>query len=358
MTSIALSGVDAVNFTLNLNGGADSCGSSNPTVIPGDSCTVLVGFVPSDFREYTAALVIQSNDPDTPTFSVNLDGTYAPVESITVKISQVEACLRENAKVYVSVVDQGGFSVTTLQGADFSLEEENVGVILKEVDIIENKTSLSVALVMDYSQSILWIDGAVADMEAAAKNFIAQMNGEDEAEIIKYAAEVKVMQEFTADPNLLDAAIERDPEFTGGSQIYDAVNIAIINLSKPERTKERKTVILLTDGREFESDATRKQIIDLANAQGISVYTVGFGEDQDQVMLQDLADQTGGLYYASDQSANLEEIYVKLADLVFQNQYILTYDSGIAVDSSGELVVRVDYEGIVGSDTRTIPICQ
>ena len=180
------------------------------------------------------------------------------------------------------------------------------------------------------------------------------MNGGDEAEIIKYAAERRVMQAFTADPGLLEAAIKEDPGFSGGSQIYDALELAIANLSV--RTNERKAVILLTDGREFDSDATFVGVVAQANANGISVYTVGFG-DTDPDTLQDLADLTGGIYYESDDSTALEAIYVKLADLLFQNQYILTYDSDIAIDSSGELEVTVDYNGLVGSDTVTIPTC-
>ena len=80
VTSIVLSGTDAAFFDLNPNGGADPCGSLNPTIDPGGSCTVSVGFDPTDgFRAYSAALVIQSNDPNTPTSSLTLDGAYAPI---------------------------------------------------------------------------------------------------------------------------------------------------------------------------------------------------------------------------------------------------------------------------------------
>ena len=361
VTSIALSGVDAANFTLNLNGGADPCGSSNPTVLPGDSCTVLVGFVQSPVGDYAATLVIQSNDPNKKTVSVDLDGTYELIETITVKISQVEACPRNFvAKVYVSVVDQGGFSVIGLKATDFSLVEKivdsslGVPVDLTDFDFVNDKSSLSVALVMDYSRSIVSIAGALSNMENAAKIFVQQMNVDDEAEIIKYSGSVETIQGFTPDLDLLTAAIEYDPQFPGGTALYDAVEYAADRLK--DRNKDRKAIIVLTDGQENSSIASLEEIISQAQTNGIPVFTVGFGE-ADPLVLQKLADETGGTYSESEASDNLIGIYIQIADLLFKNQYILSYNSGIDFNRSGELEVTVDYNGIEGKDTRTIPVC-
>ena len=361
VSSITLDGADMAYFTLDLDGGTNPCGAPAPALSPGESCSAVVGFNPLNFLQYNSDLVVQSNDPTVPEFRLRLRGTYQQQSEIKVKISQLDACPRPRATVYISVTDEGGFSVTGLESNDFSLAEKitdtSPGVpvsSLADFDFVANKSSLSVAIVMDYSRSIVSIDGAVSNMENAAKAFVQQMNGDDEAEIIKYSGTVEVTQEFTSDLSLLIAAIEYDPQFPGGTALYDAVEYATDRIK--ERNKDRKAIIVLTDGQENSSLASLEEIIDQAKTNFIPVYTVGFG-DADPIVLQELADETGGSYSESEASDNLIGIYTRLADLLFKNQYILSYDSTLSDDSTGILEVTADHGGISGSDTIAIPAC-
>jgi hypothetical protein len=73
ISDIALS--YSTNYSLNVNGGSSPCGSTTPTIIPNNSCTVTVTFNPSSTGTKNANLTINSDGPYTPTLDVPLNGT-------------------------------------------------------------------------------------------------------------------------------------------------------------------------------------------------------------------------------------------------------------------------------------------
>jgi YD repeat-containing protein len=71
ISSIILS--DTTNYSLNTNGGLNPCGSTTPTIMPGNNCTIAVTFSPTLTGQKDATLTTSSDDPDTPTL-VTLTG--------------------------------------------------------------------------------------------------------------------------------------------------------------------------------------------------------------------------------------------------------------------------------------------
>jgi hypothetical protein len=51
-----------------------------------------------------------------------------------------------------------------------------------------------------------------------------------------------------------------------------------------------------------------QQLIDQATANDTTIYTIAFGDDADEQILQDLAWRANGNFYLGDQ-ANISEIY-------------------------------------------------
>jgi hypothetical protein len=70
---MAITGTDAGMFAA-APGGATPCSSLNPTIHPGQSCTVALTFTPTAEGTRDAALVINSSDAAMPTTIVNLSG--------------------------------------------------------------------------------------------------------------------------------------------------------------------------------------------------------------------------------------------------------------------------------------------
>ena len=75
VSSIQLTGADTGEYTLDINGGANSCGSTTLIIAQGDNCTVTVTFSPTSTGLKTANLEITSDDSDEGTVNVALSGT-------------------------------------------------------------------------------------------------------------------------------------------------------------------------------------------------------------------------------------------------------------------------------------------
>jgi hypothetical protein len=322
-----------------------------------------VRFAPAAFGPFAAVLAVQSNDPVSPTVNSALQGQYAPVEEVTVTVSQVDACPRElPTRVYVSVTDQGGFSVRNLGLPAFGLIEGGQAATLNAVNTVRNAaSSISLSIVMDYSTSITGFPDAVANMEEAASILVGKLSANDEADIIKYANVVRFMLDgFTADKTELLAAIAEDPGLTQGSAFYDAAVAAVQRTLAT--TKDRQAVVILTDGEDTASapGSGLANTIDVALGGDVPVYTVGFG-NVDALELGSLATETGGVFYEPAASDNLAAVYQQLANLLFDDQYVLSYESAVPAGQSAPVEVSVAFisggTAFQGSGTKTLQAC-
>ena len=363
VSSIRLEGQNPTAFALDVGSGVDPCGAAVRTLGPGGSCGVDVRFSPATFGTFSAALVVQSNDPVSSSVNAALQGRYAEVEEVTVTVSQIDACPRElPASAYVSVTDQGGFPIRNLGLPDFALMEGGQAFALNAVNTVGNATSsISLSIVMDYSGSITDFPDAVVNMEEAASILVNKLGANDEADIIKYSGNVKFMLDgFTSDKDVLLAAIAEDPALPGGTATYDAT-AAAVERTRP-RTKDRKAVIVLTDGEDTSSSpgSDLASTIEIALDGDVPVYTVGFG-NVDALQLGSLAAETGGIYYEPAASDNLAAVYQQLANLLFDDQYVLSYVSAVPTGASATVEVSVDFvrdgTGFQGSGTKTLQAC-
>jgi len=350
VSSIRLAGTDPGDFLLNTAGGDDPCNAASLSLSPDDSCTVAVRFAPRSFDTFSAALIVQTNDPNASSVARALSGTYAEIQSINVAVNQVNACPRDPATVFVSVTDEGGFPVRGLLFDNFALAEDAGGGFSAESPPADARTveaaglSLSLSLVMDYSGSIVDVLADRQNMETAAKKIVNSMTAGDEAEVVKYAERVEITQPFTDNTALLLDAIDRDPDVGRDTALYDAVDEAVDRIR--DRLNPRKVVIALTDGINNAGDVELQDAINAAVAEDVPVFTIGFG-DVNTEDLGALATGTGGVFYEPPSSDNLEDTYQQIANLLFKDQYVLTYDSGLPADG-GKIKVSVEFEKLTG----------
>lgn len=362
VTSIVSS--DTSNFDLNLNAGKNPCASNAPTITAGSSCTATVNFTPTTYDTFSADLTIQSNDPNSPTYKMNLTGSKQDITAINVTINEIKACPRPSpppATIYASVIDQAGFPVVGLDASAFAINEAGTDVAPTSVVHVSDSVTLSIALLMDYSGSVVQEPDNVTDMENAVITFVNELGTNDEAEIIKFASMIEVTQAFTSDKALLTTAVQSTPNLGDYTAVYDAVVKAVDDISAS--TTNRKAIIILTDGKDDDGNGNPLSVNGLddviadANAKGVPVFTVGLGSANTQI-LQQMAADTGGTYFDSSTSDNLTTVYKQLASLLFTNQYILTYPSGLVSTTTGDLTLNATYaSGISGSNAKTILAC-
>jgi Ca-activated chloride channel family protein len=355
ISNIALSDMD--NFDLDFGGGSNPCNTSSPTIGAGDYCSVEVFFQPLAVASYSANLRVKPNDNQT--LTCQLSGVGEMVTSLNVAINQVESDLQcPTAKVtaYVSVTDQVGYPITGLLESAFTVLEDAAAKNIEDFSFVSEVTApISVGLVMDNSGSITDIPEALVDMQNAVASFVDQLAADDEAEIVKFGTQVEVVQNFTSDKNLLKIAIEQEVDIGRNSAVYDATYVALDDTSS--RIKERKALIVVSDGRDSASSNTLSDVISFANEKGIPIFTVGIGEKINTEELEQMANDTGGQYFNSPTTDNLLNIYNQLSDILFEDQYIIKYISALGVCETADLTIQAEYQTIIGDDTQEITPC-
>jgi len=302
-------------------------------------------------------LKINSNSSSHSTLNLPLSGSLEDITALNVRINQVGVvCPSGVVTAYVSVTDQGGYPVTVLTKDDFSITETGgySGAPVSSPFVEDNNATLSVALALDYSSSVTVEPEKLNDMREGATSFINQLGVDDEAEMIKFSSVIEVIQPFTSDKNLLLSAIDAPFPDNSGTALYKAGQQGVRDTYE-NGTKDRKAVILITDGVDTSSIGIDvPYLIDYALDRNIPLFTIGLGDYIDVDVLKNLADGTGGQYYAASTSDNLQTVYQQLADVLFSYQYILTYTSGLGSD----LTVEATLGSIIGnSNTKSITPC-
>ena len=355
VSAITLS--DETNFAL-----SSSCNDPPFTAAPDDCCTVQISFTPTASGPYDETLTITSNDPNSP-HVIELTGTGDEILGINANLNQIElAC--PDVRVFVTVTDQDGFVLTGLDETNFTLSDDIVGN--QDIDDVtfasEVALPISVSLVLDYSGSIVVDPDVVAAMEDAATTFVEELDASDEAEIIKFATLVEVVQTFTTNKTLLASAINDSWDSgTANTALYDAAYQAVDDTGS--RLTNRQAVIILTDGKDDDgtgnplSTRTIGEVITLAQSNGVPIFTIGLGENVDDAVLEQMADDTGGQYFQAPTADRLRTIYQQLTGIL-ENQYIITYNPGDQDGATVELTVEVGVPGTTGdSDSKEFTAC-
>jgi VWFA-related protein len=343
LSSIRLEGGTPAEFGLYLIAGSTPCGSGVVALSPGASCEVEVRFAARSFGTFGTRLVVQSNDPVAPEVRSTVVGTYAEVLNVHVAVSQVKACPRElPAKVFVSVTDQGGFPIRGLGLPDFRLQElGNAAALDSAASVAHANATISLSILMDYSTSITNNPVVLESLQEAAGVLVQQLGEQDEADIAKFSNRVVFMlDDFSSDKAELLEAIAADPELPGGSLVYSSI-LAVMDRLKV-RTKDRKAVVVLTDGQASSADSELSETIAAALEEDIPVFPVGLGS-VNIVDLTQLAEETGGVFYEPAAAENLSAVYQQLANLLFDDQYVLSYLSAVPADAQASVEVFVEF---------------
>ncbi len=278
---------------------------------------------------------IQVVDRSTVTLYTTLNITGRPVGiytgtntnysgGINLTFNQIDASGFPIIDNYVTVTDNSGNSITGLTDSNFVVWED--GYEESPVTVTElagTKNPISVSLVIDRSGSMT--GQPLADAKTAAKDFVDDMEGNDEAAVISFSTDVTVDQQFTTDKDSLKQAIDALIA-SGNTSIYDA-SIEAVNLTSAQNG--RKAVILMTDGTDNSSVHTLQNAIDEANNANIPIYTIGLGLTPGSVEEQNLmrlADETGGNYHYAPNSSDLDELYKQISEQL-KNQYKITYET-------------------------------
>jgi Ca-activated chloride channel family protein len=169
----------------------------------------------------------------------------------------------------VLVIGRNGKYVPTLRREDFHLYEEGVEQKLAYFAPVDRPITL--AIVIDTSRSAAF---ELRNIQGAAMSLINNMRPNDQALIVSFSSEVKLLAEPTSDLNKLRTAI-LNATTGGATRVYDAVDF-VIN-QKLAAIAGRKAIVLLTDGVDTESrDATYQTTLNDAAKSDALIYAIQF----------------------------------------------------------------------------------
>jgi Ca-activated chloride channel family protein len=233
----------------------------------------------------------------------------------------------------ISVTDAQNHYVTDLTEKNFAVYEDGVR---QDLSLFTHEDlPISLALMMDTSASM---DEKLPQAQSAAIRFVKTGRSEDLAEVVQFNDRATVLQDFTPDHTLLEAAIKKT-RAQGPTALHNALYIALKDLEKQKSGPHlrRRAIVLLSDGEDTASLITDDQVLDLARKTEIAIYPIGLrsGRVQDRERLSysqaehlmtALAHESGGQVFFPNSLSELDSVYDRIAEEL-RTQYSLGYVS-------------------------------
>lgn len=252
----------------------------------------------------------------------------------------------------VSVKDHKGVAVAGLSKDNFKIIEdgrEQPIEVFAEADV-----PVTVGLIIDESYSM---SPKRASVITAAQTFIKESNPRDEMFVINFNDAVsRGLPDdvtFSDDRKQLSSAMYRGrPE--GKTALYDAVIEGLKQLE--QGTRDKKTLIVVSDGGDNASQHTRKEMLDMVAKSAATVYTIGLFDindpDRNPGILRQLAGMSGGEAYFPDSPPETIPICEKIAREI-RTRYTLGFIPKPGAAGLRHVHVRVAAEGHSGLTAHT-----
>jgi Ca-activated chloride channel homolog len=230
----------------------------------------------------------------------------------------------EEVLLHATVRNHKGAPVAGLNKDNFQVFEDGVLQPIKHFS--HEDIPVTVGIVIDNSGSMR---PKRAEVVAAALAFANSSNPHDEMFLVNFNEHVS----FGLPPDIAftDKADQLRLAMTtvkadGKTALYDAVAVALDHLKAGDRDK--KVLIVVSDGADNASAHTRAQMLDLATRSNAIIYAVGIYEaddpDRDPHALAELAKAGGGEAYFPKALEDVRPICERIAHEI-RNQYTISY---------------------------------
>ena len=224
----------------------------------------------------------------------------------------------------VTVTDKNDHLVLNLQESAFQIFENNV---LQPIKFFRHEdVPVSLALVIDNSGSMR---SKRQGVEAAALALVKDSNPQDESIVVNFNDEAYLDADFTSDIKVLQSGLERI-DSKGGTAMRDAIRMSIDHLHDKAK-RDKKVVIVITDGNDNASMVTLDSLVKLAQQDDALIYAIGLLGEEDKSeaakakrALKLLVESTGGQVFYPKDVSEVEPIAHQVAHDI-RNQYSILY---------------------------------
>ena len=225
---------------------------------------------------------------------------------------------------------------------DFEILEDGAPQTIQyfaQGDVTE-RFPLRLGLLMDVSGSM----GRDIDLSrTAAIRFMNAVEHAKDITLVDFDTEVRLARYGQDDfPRLIERIRNAEPE--GWTAFYDALQVYLNGMAMEGG---QKVLVLYTDGGDTRSRISMRQVMDLLKLVDVTVYAIGFVNNQpssvrmeQRMRLEQLASATGGDAYFPGSKEQLGEMYDRILDEI-NSRYTLGYVSSNAGTSGGWRKVEI-----------------
>ncbi len=246
---------------------------------------------------------------------------YKGVDAVALEDVPAEAIGKARAKAIGTAVRDRALGLLALGGEhSFSLGKyykSPLQEVLPVKSLVPGKLqrkNVAVELILDRSGSMINEVGGVpkiAMAQAAARGALEfLLKHQDEIGIVTFEIKPKILVPLTRVETSNAAEIEHKINTVpanGGTNIYKGLAAGVREIER-SKAKERH-IILLTDG--ISEPGTYKSLLPGLKKGKISVATVALGSEADFKLLKEIAAETGGNYYETENARELPKIFDK-----------------------------------------------
>jgi Ca-activated chloride channel family protein len=158
---------------------------------------------------------------------------------------------------------------------------------------------------------------------------VKNSNPEDEVFIVNFNDDAYLDQDFTNDTKKLEEALDKI-DARGGTAMRDAISMSIDNL-KEKGKREKKVLLVVTDGNDNTSNISLEQIVRKAQQSEVLIYSIGLLNEEEprearqaKRALHALAENSGALDYYPKDLAEVDRITPQIAHEI-RSQYMISY---------------------------------
>jgi Ca-activated chloride channel family protein len=258
----------------------------------------------------------------------------APVFSVRSELVVLDVAVRDRKNAYVSGLGQSAFAV----------EEDGVRQSIQF--FAEGDAPATVGLLIDSSGSMTSEEGAVI---AAVSGFAETSNPEDEIFALTFNDRVRSVLSpfvpFTGNVQVLREALTSAFNPWGPTALYDAIAAGFEYLARG--TRQRKALVVISDGGDNASRATLDQVVRTMEASNVVVHTVALTDrnerDANPKILTRLAETSGGNSFRPGRRSQVKSA-LRLVAHDIRNSYTIGYVSTNTVMDGRLRQVRVTAE--------------
>ena len=231
-------------------------------------------------------------------------------------------------ELYTTVLDRDGHPVTSgLAAKDFGVTEDGAHQQIVRCDRVTDMP-IHAAVAIDISASM---EKSLPKAQEAALHFLeGTVKPRDRAAVITFNDHPNLVVKFTRDLKDLAGGLA-GLKAERGTALYDSLVYSFYTFNG---LKGRRALLLLSDGRDEGSRFTWEETLEFARRAGVTVYTIGLGEDVEKAKLKRLSEETGGRAFFPKDAGELPGIYTTIQEEL-RSQYLIAYQSATVRKDQG-----------------------